>query len=184
MRLTMDALMDRFSSCIYDLLLYSSDFIKEGETKKILLQSELNKKKVRIPILMKKTNNDHYNVIILSSSIIRQSIEIICNPKKYCYSEIGEWVKSVISTSLILDDYPQPLILEEFDGHFCLCEIAGIVHITNLNNKNYLGNEWLKDDYMFRGFSLDPNKHKQICFKCMKCFGEEICSPIIPLKNQ
>lgn len=185
--LTLNALLDRFAECVYDVICYASEHLEEDEKLNIALRSEFNNIITRIPLEFRKSRNDHYNTVLLDCPLARQQLEVVCDPKNYCYKDIREWLRSVIAGATIAGIIETDEIkekLENADGQLCICTIGGIVHLSIRNHKDYLGNEWLKKNYCYRGFTVDPDAQEEYCFICgnwkMKsCNGQENL-PIIP----
>lgn len=169
MRLTLNGLLDRLAECIYDVVCYVSEHLEEDECLNIALRTDFNDKVTKIPVKFCKSRNDHYNTVLLTSDYVRQDIEVVCDPKNYCYKEITEWIRSAVTSATIIglnvtDEIET--ILKNADGQICVCSLAGICNITLRNHKNYIGNEWLKRNYLYRGFTVDPDAPWNYCFEC------------------
>ena len=152
MSLTLNALLDRFAECIYDVVCYASEHLEEDEKLNIALRSEFNNNITRIPMEFRKSRNDHYNTVLLDCPLARQQLEVVCDPKNYCYKDIREWLRSTIAGATIAGIVETDEIkekLENADGQLCICTVGGIAHLTIRNHKDYLGNEWLKKNYYY-----------------------------------
>ena len=169
MSLTLNALLDRFAECIYDVVCYASEHLDEDEKMTIALRTEFNEQVVKVPMEFRKSRNDHYNTVLLDCALARQQLEVVCDPKNYCYKDIREWIRSVIAGTVIsgvveTDEIKQKL--ENADGQLCICVLAGICHLVIRNHKDYVGNEWLKKNYFYRGFTVDPDAEDEYCMTC------------------
>lgn len=167
--LTLNALLDRFAECVYDVVCYASEHLDEDEKMTIALRSEFNHNVTRVPMEFRKSRNDHYNTILLDCALARQQLEVVCDPKNYCYKDIREWIRSVIAGATIeglveTEEIKQQL--ENASGQLCICTVGGISHLAIRNHKDYLGNEWLKKNYIYRGFTVDPDAPEEYCFVC------------------
>ncbi len=169
MNLTVNGLLDRLAECIYDVVCDMSTHLEEDERRSIALRSEFNGKVTKIPLIFQKSRNDHYNTVILKCEPLQLSVEVICDPKNYCYKDIREWIRSVIASGEIvaLQETPElNMLLANSDGQICICALGGVVHVSLRNQKNYLGNRWLKRNFVYRGFTVNPDASDEYCLMC------------------
>ena len=186
MSLTLNALLDRFAECVYDIVCHTSEYLEEDKKMIIAFRSEFNHTITKVPIEFRKSKNDHYNTILLDCPLARQQLEVVCDPKTYCYKDIREWIRSVIAGMTIAGIVETDEIKEKIknaDGHLCICTVGGIAHLSIRNHKDYLGNEWLKKNYFYSGFNVNPDA-PDYCFICGNWRMQSDCGqanlPIIP----
>ena len=169
MSLTVNALLDRLAECIYDVVCYASEHMEEDEKFSIALRTEFNDTVTKVPMEFRKSRNDHYDTVLLDCALARQQLEVVCDPKNYCYKDIREWIRSVIAGTIISGIVMTPELeetLKNADGQICICSLAGICHLIIRNHKDYVGNEWLKKNYIYRGFTVDPDAEDEYCLIC------------------
>lgn len=167
--ITLNGLLDRLAMCIYDVVIFSSEHMEEDEKFTIALRTDFNGTVTKIPIEFRKSCNDHYVTVLLDCALARQQLEVVCDPKVYCYKDIREWIRSVIAGATITGVVMTPEIenmIKNADGQICICSVAGICHLQIRNHEDYLGNTYLKQQYMYRGFTVDPDAKDEYCFIC------------------